>query len=277
MCIVITSRNYHDLENKRTHFSASQWRSWCECEAKTLAYIRGDWKQPETEALLVGSYVDRALTAPDELEAWVARHKDDVFGKKGDKSAAFRKADKMIERVKKDEMWQRLAKIGKFQEVLTGKIGGTDWAYMADVLVDDPAIAMLLDFKTCADFDEEWMLTDGNKWQKGHWIDAAGYWRQLAIGRELFIQKYGYAPVCGIIASKKPATDDKEVGLGMWVMDNEVRLGCEIGRIEELLHRIIAVKACELPPTKCGRCEYCLSKSSFSEEQVAVSGRSYTA
>lgn len=273
---MIEAKTYHSLENKRTHFSASQWRSWMECEARTLAYIKGEWVQPKTEALLVGSYVDRALTAPDELDAWIQENRDEVFDAKGKKYAAFNNADRMIERVKADEFWQQLAKVGKFQDVIEGEIGVTKWAYMADVLIDAPSNATLLDLKTTADFDDDYMRDESGKWTKGHWIDAAGYWRQLAIGRHLFKQRYGVVPLCGIVAAKKPSSKDKPIGLGMWVMDNELRLMGEISRIEELLPRVVAVKGGEFPPTKCGKCDYCLSKSSFGEEQVAVSGRAFT-
>ena len=54
----ITNDNYFSLEASREYFSVSQYKTFLDCPARAMAEIRGEYKEPMTTALLVGSYVD---------------------------------------------------------------------------------------------------------------------------------------------------------------------------------------------------------------------------
>lgn len=272
----ITPENYHSLEVKKAWMSHSQWKSWLECPARTKAELAGTWMREPTEAMVVGSYVDRALTYPDQFEAFVEANRPEIFDSKGKKYAAFQNADTMIERVQADPVWNRLMKIGKTQEILTGSIADMPWLYMADLLCDAEGAEMVLDLKTAADFEDGWTRDEHGKNVKVHWIDAAGYWRQLAVGRRLFEESHGITPVCGIVGVKKPSKLGRPSGVGLWIMEDSARLEAEIERIKALTPKVRAWKEGTERAPKCGVCDYCFSVSTLDDEKVAPSGRAWT-
>lgn len=292
--ITVTPQNYHDPATKREYMSHSQYRNWLTCPAATRAEIFDGYEPRKTDALIVGGYVDRALTAPEELLAYIEQYKDDIYGKKGGKLAAFVKADMLIDRLEKDLAWQVIIKASRKQVVMQGVIGGIPWLYMSDAQMEAHGTETIIDLKTACDFEDDWTRiycgppVEPMNWMnwsnpkhfrnvKVGWIDAAGYWRQLGVGRELFKQtREKREPVCAIIGAKKPVTDERPVGLGLWVMDDNARLDAEIRQIEVMLPMVMQFKSGELPAPGCGLCDYCLSKSSLEVERVAVSEREYT-
>jgi hypothetical protein len=273
----VTPENYHTPEVKREYMSHSQWKSWLECPARTKAEIAGTWKREPTEAMLVGSYVDRALTYPEGFDAFVEANRGEIFDSKGKKYAAFQNADVMIARLQADPTWQDMVKVSKMQPIMAGEIAGVKWLYMADIMSTAKGNELLLDIKTAADFEESWGKDPaGGRFLKLHWIDAAGYWRQLAVGRELFIQTYGATPQCGIIGVKKPSKLGRPSGVGLWVLDSLIRFDMEIARITELTPKVMAWKMTDKPVPKCGVCDYCFGVSTLEDEKEAVSGRVWT-
>jgi hypothetical protein len=94
--------------------------------------------------------------------------------------------------------------------------------------------------------------------------------------KELFRQTHKAEAVCAIIGAKKPVTDERPVGLGLWVLDDATRLSEEIRQIERMTPLVMSWKDGSVPAPACGKCDYCLSKSSLDVEQVAVSQRDYT-
>lgn len=56
--IQLTSENYFSQQANLDYMSCSQFKSFCDCEERTLADIAGDYKRDSSTALLVGSYVD---------------------------------------------------------------------------------------------------------------------------------------------------------------------------------------------------------------------------
>lgn len=54
----LTNDNYFSPEANREYFSVSQYKTFLDCPARAMAEIRGEYKEPMTTALLVGSYVD---------------------------------------------------------------------------------------------------------------------------------------------------------------------------------------------------------------------------
>ena len=58
MSEILTNENYFSKENQMKYMGTSQYKSFCNCEAGTLAEINGEYEREKTSALLVGSYVD---------------------------------------------------------------------------------------------------------------------------------------------------------------------------------------------------------------------------
>jgi len=288
------AKNYHDPETKREFMSHSQYRAWLTCAAATYAEIFKGYQPRKTTALIVGGYVDRALTAPEEFAQYCEEFKSDIYGAKGGKLADFKKADMLIDRLEKDPTWQIIMAASRKQVVMEGEIGGVPFLYMADMMMEAHGTETVIDLKTACDFEDDWTrvycgpASEPMNWvnwsnpkffrnQKVNWIDAAGYWRQLGVGRELFKQtREKREPVCAIIGAKKPVTDERPVGLGLWVMDDNARLDAEIRQIEVMLPMVMKWKTGEELAPGCGLCDYCLGISSLENEQVAISERSYT-
>ena len=60
----LTEGSYYSKTANEIFMSASQFKSFRKCQACALAELRGEYVQPKTTALLVGSYVDAAFEGP---------------------------------------------------------------------------------------------------------------------------------------------------------------------------------------------------------------------
>lgn len=250
------------------------------CADAKKAEIEGRYKRETTEAMLVGNYVDNALTSPQKFEAWCSEHSGDIFGK-SKKYKAFETADALIARVQNDPLYKAITEKAQAQVTLEGEIAGERWIYIADWIIEGDGWAQVLDLKTARNFDDDWGTQEepdyeGQSMQRRNrklpWYDAMGYWRQLAIGRELYRQMKGITPVCGIVA----ATKQDPIALGTWVMEYEMRFEREIGNICRRMPEVKGWKDGTIPTWKCGTCEWCRSQTTLEPEHVAVSGRSWT-
>ena len=70
--MALTSKNYFSQRANRLYFSASQVKQFKRCEAMAMAEIRGKYVRPASQALMVGSYVDAALTG--DIGQWLDEH-----------------------------------------------------------------------------------------------------------------------------------------------------------------------------------------------------------
>ena len=60
--MTLTSSNYYTPEANREYWSVSLFKAFDKCEASGLAQARGQYEREETDALLIGSYVDAYFT-----------------------------------------------------------------------------------------------------------------------------------------------------------------------------------------------------------------------
>lgn len=270
--IEVTHSNYHSLPVKAEYMSHSQWRGWLECAAAQKAALAGKYQRKTTEALLVGSYVDAALTTPELFQAWKDEHRDEIMMKSGkEMMKCFRDADVFIDRVQSDPVFKQIQTNAKSQVVLHGTIAGVQWLFMADWIMTSKGSVAILDLKTTKSFESEW-CTSMSKNIKAEWYEAAGYWRQLSVGRHLYNQSEKVTPSAGIVAVAK----QDPPALGVWVFEDEERFNSEIRRIEELTPMVMSWKSGEVEAPGCGECAWCRSQSSFAVEHLAVSARAYT-
>lgn len=287
------------------HLSNSQWKKWMQCPAAAAAQYAGLYRPEVTDAMLIGSYIDKAITEPSRFAAWLADHADDYFKKpkKGEtereKYAFVVMADAVIARVKADPFYQRLMEVSQSQVLLEGEIGGRKWVYIADFLFRSAAGDIILyDLKSAKSFDDEWGIQeeispDGDTFRTRRarlaWYDAMGYWRQLAIGRHLIKQTMGVDPLCVVIgATKQVGKGTRGDGsalnssaLGTWVLEDTIRMEREVNRIIRLQDDVWAWKTGERQPPTCWErrvspCEWCRSLSTFEPAGIAVSGRMWT-
>ena len=100
--LMLTDTNYYqDTE----YFSYSLYKKFIDCEAAAYAELIGEYRQPVTDAMLVGSYVDAVVRS---LEQFVSEHTEVISSKgptKGQLKSSFKQADVMIERFQRDPVF----------------------------------------------------------------------------------------------------------------------------------------------------------------------------
>ena len=196
-----------------------------------MAELRGEWKQPKTTALLVGSYVDSWFEGTlDEFKA----ENPEIFKRDGSLKADFVKAEEIVRRVQEDPVFMEYM-AGEKQTIFTGELFGTAWKIKIDSLHKDK----IVDLKVMRSMER----IMGKSFVE-HW----GYDLQMAV----------YSAVHGknldtylAVVTKQEPSDIEVIEIPEW-------------RREELLEdvkrnipRILEVKSGRVEPGRCGVCEYC--------------------
>jgi hypothetical protein len=112
----LTSENYFSPENEQFYMGSSQFKNFRKCEAAALAELRGEYRREVTDALLVGSYVDAHFEGT--LDIFRAQHPE-IFKKDGELKVQYKRADKMIQRAERSELFMQFMS-GEKQEIMTG-------------------------------------------------------------------------------------------------------------------------------------------------------------
>lgn len=218
----LTRDNYH--EDWR-YWSASLVKRMFQCPAAALHEDR-----ELTTALLIGQYVDTALTAPKRLDVFKAEHPE-LYRRDGMPKAETNKAAEMVIRARRDPVFMEYMK-GRKQVIRTGKIDGLPFKIMMDVYRKGERI---VDLKTVRDmrpgFAEKW------DWPL-----------QMAIYREI----EGNALPCFLaVISKEDPPDIAVIEIPASLMD------AELDRLRDALPLFDAMRRGIIPATRCGCCAYC--------------------
>jgi len=248
----LNADNYYSPESDWLYMSNSQYKSFLQCEAATMARLNGEWKEEPSEALLVGSYVHAAIEGT--LDAFKAEHPE-LFSTRGETKgqllAKYKQADVMVSTLQNDDFIQTIMS-GLKEFPITAEFAGTTWKAKFDIY--NPNKGFISDVKTVKNiYEKVWDATE-NRYTS--WFQAYGYSRQLAIYTELERIWSGrdkrLKPL--VIAVSKEEIPDKAV-IGM--DEESIRLELEI--VEENMDHILAVKNGFFPPERCGKCGYCRS------------------
>ena len=163
-----------------------------QCEACALAEVKGRMGKKKTPSMLVGSYVDAHYG--NELDLFRAQNPV-IFTQKGDLRSEFKKAEEIIQRLEKDEMFQRYMS-GEPQVIKTGTIAGVPFKIKIDSYHPGKVI---VDLKIMKDFEPIW--TDGLYLS---FVESWGYDLQGAIYQA--VEENGL-PFYIAGATKEPETD----------------------------------------------------------------------
>lgn len=237
--MTLTNDNYYSPEANQEYMSVSQYKDFQKCEAMALASLRGEWVRPQTTALLVGSYIDSWFEGT--LEEFTAAHPE-IYTRAGKLKADFVQAEELIEFVKRDAMFMRYM-AGRKQIIKTAELFGTFWKIKMDSYHNDK----IVDLKVMRSMER----IMGKSFVE-HW----GYDLQMAIyaaveGRDL-------ATYLAVVTKQDPP--DKEIiSVPRW---RRVEL---LEDVERKMPRILAVKRGEIPPMRCGVCEYCRATKMLTE------------
>lgn len=231
----LTSENYYSQEANEQYFSVSQYKDFAKCEAMALAKIRGEYQQPVTRALLVGSFVDSYFegTLPQFLQ-----ENPELFTRKNELKSEFRKANEIIGRIKSDALFMRFMS-GEKQRIMTFEIYGIPdiaWKIKMDSYLEGICIA---DLKVVANFRNlpMWRYDlQGAVYQAG--VEAV-------TGERL--------PFYLAVATKERVTD-----LDIFQIPQST-LNIALAEIIENMKHFNDVKKGIAPPMHCGKCDYCKS------------------
>lgn len=249
----LTPENYYSPEANFHYMSVSQYKRFRECEAASLAELRGEWTGKPNEALLVGQYIHTALLEPDRLEAFKAANPSMFSSRgatKGELKANFQEAEAMIQAVQNDALMMEIINRSEKEVIQTGIIGGHPWKCKKDL--EGPA--WNADLKSCRSIiEKEWVDGKG----KVPFYEAYDYFLQAAIYDEVDKQNREHVVPIDflLLAVSKEEPPDKAV-LSLY---DPGRFAEELAAVEEYTPRIAAIKRGEIIPARCGRCAYCRS------------------
>lgn len=257
----VTRDNYYSPELQWEYMGSTQYKEFQKCEAAALAQLKGEYVKPTSTALLVGGYVDAYFS--DEMPLFLKAHPE-ILKRDGTLKAEYVHADKIIKRMESDRLYSLLMS-GKKQVIRTGTIAGVPFKIRID---------SLLDAATCQTIVEEFPetaealgLCDGAVVDQKAMRDLAPVWSEEEHSKVSFVVAWGYdiqgaiyqeieghmLPFVLAVGTKEDSPDLEAI----YIPDAD--LAAKLAEIEENAPRYQAIKEGRIPPTHCGKCDYCRS------------------
>lgn len=256
---VVTAENYFDPEIEMAYMGSSQIKSFMRCEAAELARLRGVYVTPVTTAMLVGSYVDAHFEGT--LDVFKAQHPE-LFKRDGALKAEYLQAERIIDRMERDELYMLLMS-GEKQVVRTGEIAGVPVKIKIDSLLSasicreivrrfpaaEEALRLcagaIVDQKVMRSLEDVW---DPEEQQRVPWWRA---WRYDIQGAVYQAVEGHLLPFVLAAGTKEEEPDIRAVYL------RDDTLSSALMEAEDLLPRFQAIKEGRENPRRCGKCPYC--------------------
>ena len=240
----LTNENYFSEEAASEFWSVSQFKAFNKCEAAGLAEVRGEYQREETDALLIGSYVDAFFSG--ELDNFIKVNGDKMYSKRGGGLLAkFQQANTIIDRVEADPLMMDYL-TGDKQVVMAAELFGVPWKAKFDVYDE----TRIVDLKCVRDFED--VFDRGYGWRSwveywGYDIQGAIYQRieQLATGRDKPLPFYIAA------VTKERVPDIKVLQIPQHVLDAAFNM------VEAKIERFDLIKQGDVEPVRCEKCDYC--------------------
>ena len=223
----LNNDNYYSQKANQAYFSVSQVKDFLKCEAYAMAKLEGEWVEPPSTAMLIGSYVDSYFEGT--LEDFKARTPE-LFKKDGSLKSDYVKAENIIQRVEKEEL---------FMNCMSG------WKIKMDSYIPHEAIVDLKVVQKLRDVSYK------NGWKQS-FIEKWGYDLQLGIYQEIVRQNTGEMLPCIIAAVDKQDYPDIDCIL---IPDDQLKFHRD--NLRWKMQRIIDVKNYNEKPKRCGHCDYC--------------------
>lgn len=245
---MLTAENYFSKENEMRYFGASQFKAFCKCEAAALAEIKGEYEREKTVSMLVGSYVDAHFEGT--LDLFRAQNPE-LFTKSGDLRSNFQKAEEIIQRLERDELFMKYMS-GQSQVIMTGELFGYPWKIKIDSYHPRKAI---VDLKIMKDFAPMWVEGEG----KIPFIEAWGYDIQGAVYQAIEGNSLPF-----IIAG---ATKEKTPDLALYQIPQSM-LDVALNIVGARIDRFADIKAGLIEPIRCEECDYCKHTKVLTEVEL---------
>lgn len=254
MGLKLNNDNYFSQEANKEYLSVSQLKSFIGmpflkgCEKRALAEINGEYTREKSDALLIGSYVDIALTGDqEELNRFMVENPNMISSRgatAGQLKSQYLHANTMIDRVKRDKFFMKTLE-GDHQTIMTGEIFGVPFKIKMDIYKEGKYIT---DLKTAESLTKLY-YADGRKM---NFMEFLRYDIQGAIYQEIVRQNTGKVlPFYLSCVSKEKVPD-----LGVYQIDNET-LAETLASLEDDIKYVQMLKNGEVEPRECGCCDYC--------------------
>jgi len=244
----LNSSNYYSLEADREYCSASQIKSFKQCEARTMAVLKSEWVDQKTDALIIGSIIDALWENGGNLEEYTKDYPEFFSSRgatKGQLLAKYQKAVDCYERTKRDELFTQFMS-GDHQSIFTGEIEGMKFKAKLDSYHKGKCI---VDLKSTRSIRQPFHVAD-----TGHvsFVEKFDYFLQLAIYQELVRQNTGEKLPCFIAAVSKEEEPDIEV---IFIDDDKLKEALQ--EVKQIIPSIRMLKSGEVEPIRCECCAYC--------------------
>lgn len=237
----LTNDNYYSQKANQKFFSVSQVKDFLKCEAYAMAKINGEWVEEPTTPMLIGSYVDSYFEGT--LEDFKAQTPA-IFKKDGSLKSDYIKAENIIQRVEKEELFMKCMS-GEKQVIMTGELFGAKWKIKMDSYIPGEAI---VDLK-CVQKLREITYRNG---MRQSFIETWGYDLQLAVYQEIVRQNTGEKLPCIIAAVDKQEYPDLDC-----ILIPDEQLEFQLGQLAWKMPHIIEVKNGDVEPERCQMCNFC--------------------
>lgn len=241
----VTQENYYSNEMAKIYTGSTQVKNFLQCESKAMAELNGEWQEETSESMLVSSYVDAYFS--NELLEFQDEHPE-IFTKQGTLKAQYKNAEEIIRQIEDDPVFVKYLN-GTPQVIMTGEISEVPVKIRIDSYHEGKAI---VDLKTIKDLNLIWDEKDKTK---KNFIDYYDYVLQGALYQEVVRQNTGKTlPFIIAAATKEKVSQRALLSIPQDVLDLKLEF------LKSYLPHLQEVKEGKVPPTECGRCQYCLSK-----------------
>ena len=259
---MLIEENYFSKENELKYVGSTQIKSFIDCPAKTMAIINQEWSEEKTTALMIGSYVDAAMSGT--LDIFKAQNPE-IFKKDGTLKSEFLQAEKICERIEKDQLFHKYIS-GNHQTIMTFMfdIINRKWLkYNDEQEVPENHISVkikidsffpdkaIVDLKVVKDFEPIW---NSERQRKENFVDYWNYTLQAALYQKgVEVNTGKQLPFFIAVVTKEKEPDLALLSIPQEVMDEKLAV------LEEILPRIYDIKHNEIEPFRCENCDYCKS------------------
>lgn len=236
--------NYFSDEMNMKYTGSSQIKSFINCEARTLAELKGEWEEPTSDAMLVSSYIDEAISGTLDI---FKEQNPQIFTRTGDLKAQYKIAEKVLEQINNDPFFLKYVS-GEHQVIMTGEISNVPVKIKIDSYFKDKAI---IDLKAMKDLELIW---NNQTKQKESFIEAYDYILQAALYQEIVRQNTGkQLPFIIAVCTKQEYSERALLSIPQEELDMKLEF------LKGYLPHLQELKEGKIKPIYCGKCNYCKS------------------
>lgn len=253
MIFQLTAENYHSREANLAYLSVSQYKSFLDCESRTMAELNGTFERDEKDAFLEGNFVH--AWNEGTLEEFKAAHPEIISSQgktKGELKSNFKKCEEMIATLERSK-YAKFILQGDKEIAITANIFGTPWKGKIDSLNAEKG--WFVDLKTAKSLNDHYWIEQDGKNIRVSFIEKYQYFLQFAIYQEmerLFSgREWGLDPLMVAVTKEDPPN------IAIISLNDPERLRTELLKIEQNIPRILQIKSGAIAPERCGICKYC--------------------